>query len=107
MKRLSRDFYILKEISSSSWEVILTDASHRVFQAHFKSNPLVPAFLQMDIFGQIQSKKIIKIDRAKFKIPILPNDRVVYKIAKKIDDRYRVKIFKNDLEASDFRITLQ
>ena len=104
MKRLTKDLYHSKQIDSSSWEVTLSDKTHPVFLAHFESNPLLPAFLQIDIMGELISKKLIQIDRAKFKLPILPNDKVVYKIVKQNDNKYRVKIFKDNIEASDFRV---
>jgi len=107
MQRLTKDLYSVKAIDNISWEVILTDASHSVFKAHFESNPLLPAFLQIDIFSEILSKEVVKIERAKFKMPILPNDTIVYKIIKQNDNKYRIKIFKKNIEASDFRVILK
>ena len=104
MKRLTKDLYHSKQLDSISWEVTLTDATHPVFKAHFESNPLVPAFLQIDIMGELLAKELIQINRAKFKSPILPNDTIIYKIVKQNDNRYRVKIFKDNIEASDFRV---
>ncbi|NOZ91635.1 MAG: 3-hydroxyacyl-ACP dehydratase [Epsilonproteobacteria bacterium] len=104
MKRLTKNLYKSKQLDSSSWEVTLSDETHPVFLAHFESNPLLPAFLQVDIMSELIRKEISQIDRAKFKLPILPNDTIVYKIVKQNENRYRVKIFKDDIEASDFRI---
>ncbi|MCK4442292.1 MAG: hypothetical protein KAU90_09820, partial [Sulfurovaceae bacterium] len=62
------------------------------------------AFLQIDIMGELLGKQLTQIDRAKFKLPILPHDKIIYKIVKQTDNKYRVKIFKNEIEASDFRV---
>ena len=104
MQKLTKDLYQSRQIDSSSWEVTLTAPTHPVFLAHFESNPLLPAFLQIDIMGELLDKKLTQIDRAKFKLPLLPNDKIVYKIVKQNEDKYRVKIFKDELEASDFRV---
>lgn len=104
MQRLTKDLYGVKKIDENAWEVTFTDASHPVFKAHFEDYPLVPAFLQIDIMGEILEKELTKIERCKFKLPILPNDVVTYKIVKQTDNKYRVKIFKEDAEASELRI---
>ena len=104
MQKLTKDFYGVKKLDEEIWEVTFTDRSHPVFKSHFEDYPLVPAFLQIDIIGEILGKKLIKIDRCKFKLPILPNDIVVYKIVKQIDNRYKIKIFKKDEEVSELRV---
>jgi len=104
MQRLTKDFYSVKELGEQSWEVSFADEAHPVFKAHFEGNPLVPAFLQIDIMGEILSKELTKIDRCKFKLPILPNDVVVYKIVKQIESKYKIKIFKNEEEVSELRV---
>jgi 3-hydroxyacyl-[acyl-carrier-protein] dehydratase len=104
MKQLTKRLYSLKSLGEERWEVKLTDETHPVFKAHFEGNPLLPAFLQIDIMSEILSKKLIKIERAKFKLPILPNDTVVYEITKKIENRYRVKITKDSQVTSEIRL---
>ena len=104
MQKLTKDFYTVKQLDEQSWEVNFTDATHPVFKAHFEGNPLVPAFLQIDIFGEIVEKELTKIERCKFKSPILPNDSVIYKIAKVVENRYRIKIYKDEQEVSELRI---
>ena len=104
MQKLTKDFYGVKKLNDESWEVSFTDENHPVFKAHFEDYPLVPAFLQIDIIGEILGKVLSKIDRCKFKLPILPNDIVVYKIIKQIDNRYKIKIFKKDEEVSELRV---
>ncbi|HIC78423.1 MAG TPA: hypothetical protein EYP02_04495 [Sulfurovum sp.] len=104
MQRLTKDFYSIKELDEQSWEVSFTDENHPVFKAHFEDYPLVPAFLQIDIIGEILSKELSKIDKCKFKLPILPNDVVVYKIVKAVENKYKIKIFKDEEEVSELRV---
>ena len=104
MQKLTKDFYSSKKLDEQSWEVTFSDATHPVFKAHFEGNPLVPAFLQIDIFGEIVAKELRKIERCKFKLPILPNDSVIYKIVKVVENRYKIKIYKDEQEVSELRV---
>ena len=104
MQKLTKDFYNHKKLDEQSWEVSFTDASHPVFKAHFEGNPLVPAFLQIDIFGEMIAKELTKIERCKFKLPILPKDTVIYRVVKVIESKYRIKIYKDEKEVSELRV---
>lgn len=104
MKNLSQDLYTSKALQEHVWEVTLAGNEHPVFKAHFEGNPLLPAFLQIDIFAALIDKKIIKIERCKFKQPIRPSDTIVYEIIKNMDDMYRVKILKENEVASEIKI---
>jgi len=104
MRRLTKDLYSAKRLDDQSWEVLLCDASHPVFKAHFEGNPLVPAFLQIDILSELLDRELIGITKSKFKQPVLPNDRVVYKVVKQIENAYSVKIFKDDKVASEIKV---
>jgi len=101
---LSKNLYSFKKLQENRWEVILSGAEHPVFKAHFENNPLLPAFLQIDIFAELIDEKIVKIERCKFKQPILPNDIIIYEVIKKIDDMYRVKILKNNEVTSEIKV---
>ncbi|NEW60920.1 hypothetical protein GSY74_06450 [Sulfurovum sp. bin170] len=104
MKHLTKGLYTVRVIDESSWEVRLTDETHPIFKAHFESNPLLPAFLQIDILGELLGKNLQKISRSKFKLPILPNDLVLYRVVKKVDSDYSVKIFKDGKVASEIKV---
>ncbi len=104
MKQLTKDLYTCKPLNDHSWEVKLSDGNHPVFKAHFESNPLLPAFLQIDIMGEILNKNSVKIVKAKYKLPVLPNDIIMYKIIKKVDTTYVVKIFKESKIASELKL---
>jgi len=105
MRLLSKDLYSSRQLDEHRWEVTLSDEHHPVFQAHFVGNPLLPAFLQIDIMGEILEKKLISIERTKFKLPILPNDVVIYKIIKVVENKYKIEIKKNEKSTSEFRVT--
>lgn len=107
MRLLSKNLYTHKQLSEDSWEVTMSDETHPVFKAHFEGNPLLPAFLQIDIMGELLNKKLLSIDRSKFKLPILPKDTIVYKIVKKVENNYKIEIFKNDVPATEFKVTYQ
>lgn len=104
MKQLTKKLYSVEKLDENQWEVTLTDETHPVFKAHFDGNPLLPAFLQIDIISELLSKNLVEIKRAKFKLPILPNDRVIYEVTKKIENSYRVKITKDKQVTSEISL---
>ncbi len=52
------------------------DESHPIFQAHFPKNPILPAFLQIELIQKLFNIKITKIKKAKFINFITPNMKV-------------------------------
>ena len=104
---LTKNLYRVKTIDTSSWEVMLCDATHPVFKAHFEGNPLLPAFLQIDIFAEIMNQEVVKIERCKFKQPILPDDVVVYEIIKQNEKSHRVNIKKASVICSELKISFK
>lgn len=107
MRLLSNKLYTHKQLSATSWEVTLAEETHPVFKAHFEGNPLLPAFLQIDIFGELINKKLLSIDRSKFKQPILPNDKIIYTILKVVENSYKIEILKNDISTTEFTVSYQ
>ena len=107
MRQLTKNLYEVQKLNEQSWEVTLSDETHPVFKAHFEGNPLLPAFLQIDILSEILDKKLSSIDKSKFKQPILPNDVIVYKILKIVDKSYKVEIFKNEISTTEFKVSYQ
>jgi len=104
MKHLSKNLYSSRIVQENSWEVKLADEEHPVFKAHFELNPLLPAFLQIDIMGEILDKYLMQINRAKFKLPIFPNDIVIYKISKIVENTYTVRILKENEIVSELKL---
>ena len=107
MRLLNKNLYTHKKLNEDSWEVTMADETHPVFKAHFEGNPLLPAFLQIDIMGEILEKTLLSIDRSKFKQPILPNDVLVYKVLKIVDKSYKIEIFKNEISTTEFKVSYQ
>jgi 3-hydroxyacyl-[acyl-carrier-protein] dehydratase len=105
MRLLSKDLYTYKKLTKDSWEVVMANETHPVFKAHFEGNPLLPAFLQIDIFSEILDKKLLSIDRSKFKQPIFPNDVIVYKIIKIVGNSYKIEILKNEISTTEFKVS--
>ncbi len=101
--KLTENLYSVTKIEDDRWSVVLADKNHPVFKAHFELNPILPAFLQIDIIAEILSKKIIEIKKAKFALPIKPNDNIVYCVVEK-NSSARVKIFNQDNLVSSFSI---
>lgn len=106
MRQLSKELYEVKALNEEQWEVTLAKETHPVFKAHFEGNPLLPAFLQIDIFAEIINRQVTKIERCKFKAPILPNETVLYEVVKKVDKRYQVNIKKENVICSELKIEL-
>jgi len=78
---LSNGLY--KVLTKSEREVVITlsDASHKIFKAHFEGMPLLPGFLQIDIIAEVLEKEVDAITSAKFVQKILPNEKLTYVIA--------------------------
>ncbi len=107
MRLLNKNLYTHKQLAEDAWEVVMADETHPVFKAHFKGNPLLPAFLQIDIMSEILDKKLLSIGRSKFKQPILPNDVLIYKILKIVENNYKIEIFKNEVSTTEFKVSYQ
>jgi 3-hydroxyacyl-[acyl-carrier-protein] dehydratase len=107
MRLLNKNLYTHKALTKESWEVIMADETHPVFKAHFEGNPLLPAFLQIDIMSEILNKKLLSIERSKFKLPIVPNDVLIYKIIKIVENSYKIEIFKDEISTTEFKVSYQ
>ncbi len=87
MNQFTHKLYTLLERDSDNCHIQLADASHPLFQAHFKNNPILPAFIIIDLIEELFCAKVIEIKKAKFLKPILPNDTIIYK---RTDDLFEV-----------------
>jgi len=93
-------------ITQSEEEVVITlsDASHKIFKAHFEGMPLLPGFLQIDIVAEILNKEIEAITSAKFVQKVLPGDTLMYRIAPtKSGVRVKLSNDKDEL-CGDFKL---
>lgn len=87
-------------------KIILADESHPVFKAHFEGNPLLPAFLQVDIAAEILGIRVKGITRSKFMEPLLPHDELVLEHEERLG-KIRVRWMKNDKMASEITLEVE
>ena len=83
--------------SSGEFEVVveLSSKEHPIFQAHFPSKPILPAFIHFEIISEIFKIEITKITKAKFSELVLPNDVLQYK-----RDKDKFNILVNDKQVA-------
>lgn len=80
MNEFTQNLYSIVSRDISSVVIVLADENHPVFKAHFEGNPLLPAFLHVDIAAEIFGFEVCGIVKSKFMIPLLPNDEVVVNV---------------------------
>ena len=78
---LETGIYTVISQDENSVSVRFSDASHPVFKAHFKENPILPGFMQIDIIAAILGKRVTAISMAKFMKPLRPEDAITYHLA--------------------------
>ena len=96
-------YTILERTTEKNLEITIikfASQKHPIFQAHFPSNPLLPAFLLIDILAEIQGDSIQKIVKSKFISPILPHDTVRCE-CKKSHHQKKFKLYKNNIKISE------
>ncbi len=101
---LSEGLYSVVSQSEASVEILLADAMHPVFKAHFENMPLLPGFLQIDIVAEVLGKEIDEITSAKFVKKVLPKERLSYRIAA-TKNGVRIKLYKEaETLCGDFKL---
>jgi 3-hydroxyacyl-[acyl-carrier-protein] dehydratase len=98
--------YTVQSRDITSVVIFLADADHPIFKAHFEGNPLLPAFLHVDIAAELFGFKVIGISRSKFMEPLLPNDEVVVTIEER-PIGVRIRFLKDTRVASEMTIEIQ
>jgi len=102
---LTEGLYKIITQSDDTVELQLSDASHPVFKAHFKNNPLLPGFLQLDLIAEVLDKEIERIVNTKFMKPILPDMRIVF-VMSETKRGQRIKILDQESNiVSDIRVS--
>ena len=99
-------------------EKLFLDTEH-FFKGHFPNNPIVPGVIIVEAMAQTagivvsyklrdykeKSVLFMSVNKAKFRKPILPNDKVVFevKFLNSVRDVYKFegKCFKNNLKVSE------
>ncbi|MGZ8547252.1 MAG: hypothetical protein ACXW33_01420 [Sulfuricurvum sp.] len=83
MSILTQKLYTLMIQEENQVLIRLADETHPIFKAHFEGNPLLPAFLHVDIVAEIFGLEIIGISRSKFMEPLKPLDAVMIRLEKR------------------------
>ncbi len=97
--------YVINANDNDVIEITLADHLHPVFKAHFEGNPLLPAFLQIDILAHIVSIDITEILRSKFMEPIRPLDKIRYTIMRDAERSIiKVKVSNEIKPVSEFTL---
>lgn len=87
-------------------QVTLAEDAHPIFKAHFEGNPLLPAFLQVDIAAEIFGLRVQEIVRSKFMEPLLPNDTLILQREERAG-KIRIRWIKNDKIASEMTLEVE
>ena len=91
--------YSIVEKSAEKGSVILSDASHPVFKAHFPGNPILPGFVHLEIIEELFEIKITGIKKAKYSAMVLPSQTLHY-----IKDSTKIVVTCQDKEVASFNI---
>lgn len=103
MNEFTDKLYKVLSRNTNAIVIVLTDENHPIFKAHFEGNPLLPAFLQVDITAEILGITVIGISRSKFMEPLLPNDELILQQEER-SGKIRVRWIKNDKIASEMTL---
>ncbi len=87
MNQFTHKLYTLLERDGDNYRIQLADASHPLFQAHFPTMPILPAFIMIDLVQELYHVRVVEVKNAKFLKPILPNECITYK---RVNDLFRV-----------------
>ena len=88
-------------ISAGEDELIiqLSSKEHPIFKAHFPQNPILPAFIHLEIIAREFSREIKEIKKAKFTEVVMPDAIIHY-----LKDNNRFKIFVNKKQVASFSL---
>jgi 3-hydroxyacyl-[acyl-carrier-protein] dehydratase len=91
--------YSIAAQNEESAEIILSDASHPVFQAHFPDNPILPGFIHLEIIALLFALEINGIKKAKFSSFVKPKERLLYR-----KEANKIRVFCEDREIALFQL---
>ncbi|MDD4855175.1 MAG: hypothetical protein PHU41_04935 [Sulfuricurvum sp.] len=106
MNIFTQQLYTIQSKDITSVVIVLADENHLIFKAHFEGNPLLPAFLHVDIAAEIFGFEVVGISRSKFMEPLLPNDEVVVSIEQR-PVGVRVRLMRDTRIASEINLEIQ
>lgn len=93
------NLYKVIKKSTSEASVVLSDESHPVFKAHFPSQPILPAFVHLEIISDVFDIEIVGVKKAKFTKMVLPNDALKY-----IKENNKIKVLCNEDVVANFSL---
>lgn len=105
MNIFTQQLYTIQSKDITSVVIVLADENHPIFKAHFEGNPLLPAFLHVDIAAEIFGFEVVGISRSKFMAPLLPNDEVVVSIEQR-PVGVRVRFVRDTRIASEINLEI-
>lgn len=106
MTEFTQQLYVIDSKEINSAVIVLADENHLIFKAHFEGNPLLPAFLHVDIASEVFGFEVTGIVRSKFMEPLLPSDEVVVSIEPH-SSGVKVKYIKDTKLASEIILEIQ
>lgn len=106
MSTLTQNLYTLVNKEEAQALIVLADEKHPIFKAHFEGNPLLPAFLQVDIVAEIFGLQIIGITRSKFMEPLKPLDEVVIRLDKR-PSGIKARLMKQENTCSEMNLEVR
>lgn len=86
---MDENLFTFEQIDIETFRVILCNENHKVFRAHFPSNPILPGFLYLHICEKIFNHKIVEVKKIKFISFSKPNDILLLKYENK-NEAYNV-----------------
>jgi 3-hydroxyacyl-[acyl-carrier-protein] dehydratase len=106
MNTLTQHLYTLRMQEAAQAFVVLADEAHPVFRAHFEGNPLLPAFLQVDMVAEIFGLQVIGVSRSKFMEPLRPSDKVTICLEKR-SQGVKVLLMKQERVCSEMSLDVR
>ncbi len=106
MNTLTNQLYTLIKKEETQAIIVLADDTHPIFKAHFEGNPLLPAFLQVDIIAEIFDLTISEISRSKFMEPLKPLDTLTLNLEKR-PQGIKVRLLKQEHVCSEIYLEIR
>ena len=75
---IKKNLYTLFSSSHNKITIKLADENHPIFKSHFPANPILPAFIHLEIIADIFQIEIKAVKKAKFTRLVKPNQIIIY-----------------------------
>ena len=80
-------------------EVLLSDANHPVFKAHFPQKPILPGFVHLEIIADVFNLQIQGVKKAKYTELVLPSQTLLY-----IKNANKITVKSSDKDVASFTL---